>query len=121
NHFGLTSNAQRRTSNAQYRFGLQHSMLDVERSALLFIIFRRPSASARASPVPPLISLRLFAAIRGRPCAHRLACSRAQLTRAPPRSLVPAPAWARVTRSPLPMQPPRRVCPSVQEQFAQLF
>src|ERR1700756_1870665 len=95
-------------------------MLDVERSALLFIIFRPPSASARASPVPPLILLHLFAAIRGRPCAHRLACSRARSTRAPLRSLVPAPVWVHAARPPLPTQRQRRVCLSVREQFVQL-
>src|SRR4029077_13321537 len=118
NHSGLTSNAQRRTSNAQCRFLVQHSMSNVER---LLSIAPPPSSSTRVSPALPLISLHRVPAIRGPPCAHRSVCSPERSRRALPRSCVPARASARASRSRLPKPPLRRACLSIRERFAPPF
>src|SRR6185369_10818731 len=84
------------------------------------LTFRRLFASAPASPILLLISLRLSAVNRAPPYGHRLVCSRARSRPALLRSLAFARGWARARRWLLPMPPPLRACLSIQEQLAQL-
>src|SRR4029077_19992738 len=58
--------------------------------------------SARASPVPPPIRLRLFAVDRARLCVPRSACSRARSRPERPHWLALLEVWARARRLRLP-------------------
>src|SRR3954453_19242320 len=76
-----TSNAERGTSNAEYRlleFDVRRSAFDV---GSFPTTFPRPSVLARVLPGPQRTLFSLSAGGHARSCAHRPACSRVRLRR----------------------------------------